>query len=105
MVRKEKKSIGIIFGGNSNEHNVSISSAKTVFKSLNPSLVSLVKKIFSNPNIGKLEFSWSSSKNSDLVFRYRDWYKSKSDWLLNTEPSSAIYDLILLLFSKTSRKS
>ena len=31
---KEKKYIGIIFGGNSNEHNVSISSAKTVFKAL-----------------------------------------------------------------------
>ena len=35
MIEKEKKCIGIIFGGNSNEHYVSISSAKTVFKSLN----------------------------------------------------------------------
>ena len=34
MVEKEKKLIGIIFGGNSNEHDVSISSAKTVFKAL-----------------------------------------------------------------------
>ena len=34
MVEKEKKCIGIIFGGNSNEHYVSISSAKTVFKAL-----------------------------------------------------------------------
>ena len=34
MVRKEKKCIGIIFGGNSNEHYVSICSAKTVFKAL-----------------------------------------------------------------------
>ena len=34
MVEKEKKFIGIIFGGNSNEHDVSISSAKTVFKAL-----------------------------------------------------------------------
>ncbi|MDC3118456.1 D-alanine--D-alanine ligase [Prochlorococcus sp. AH-716-K03] len=32
---KEKKCIGIIFGGESNEHYISISSAKTVFKSLN----------------------------------------------------------------------
>ena len=31
---KEKKCIGIIFGGNSNEHYVSISSAKTVFRAL-----------------------------------------------------------------------
>ena len=35
MKAQEKKSIGIIFGGNSNEHNVSILSAKTVFKALN----------------------------------------------------------------------
>ncbi len=34
MVVKEKKCIGIIFGGNSNEHYVSILSAKTVFKAL-----------------------------------------------------------------------
>ncbi len=34
MVGKEKKCIGIIFGGNSNEHYVSIYSAKTVFKAL-----------------------------------------------------------------------
>ena len=34
MVEKEKKCIGIIFGGNSNEHYVSISSAKTVFRAL-----------------------------------------------------------------------
>ena len=34
MVEKEKKCIGIIFGGNSNEHYVSISSAKTVIKAL-----------------------------------------------------------------------
>ncbi len=34
MVGKDKKCIGIVFGGNSNEHYVSISSAKTVFKAL-----------------------------------------------------------------------
>ena len=34
MVGKDKKCIGLIFGGNSNEHYVSISSAKTVFKAL-----------------------------------------------------------------------
>ena len=42
MLEKEKKCIGIIFGGESNEHNVSISSAKTVFKA-----------IISNTNIGR----------------------------------------------------
>ena len=34
MLETEKKCIGIIFGGESNEHYVSISSAKTVFKAL-----------------------------------------------------------------------
>ena len=32
MIGGKKKSIGLIFGGNSNEHEVSISSAKTVFQ-------------------------------------------------------------------------
>ena len=34
MLEKEKKCIGIIFGGESNEHYVSIASAKAVFKAL-----------------------------------------------------------------------
>ena len=32
MIREKKKCIGLIFGGHSNEHEVSISSAKTVFQ-------------------------------------------------------------------------
>ena len=35
MLGSKKKSIGLIFGGNSNEHEVSISSAKTVFQAFN----------------------------------------------------------------------
>ena len=35
MIREEKKCIGLIFGGYSNEHEVSISSAKTVFQAFN----------------------------------------------------------------------
>ena len=35
MIRKNKKCIGLIFGGHSNEHEVSISSAKTVFQAFN----------------------------------------------------------------------
>ncbi len=35
MLEKEKKCIGVIFGGESNEHDISISSAKTVFNALN----------------------------------------------------------------------
>ena len=35
MIRGKKKCIGLIFGGYSNEHEVSISSAKTVFQAFN----------------------------------------------------------------------
>ena len=35
MMEEKKKCIGIIFGGKSNEHDVSISSAKAVFSALN----------------------------------------------------------------------
>ena len=35
MIADKKKCIGLIFGGNSNEHEVSISSAKTVFQAFN----------------------------------------------------------------------
>ena len=35
MIREKKKCIGLIFGGNSNEHEVSISSAKTVYQAFN----------------------------------------------------------------------
>jgi D-alanine-D-alanine ligase len=35
MIGGKKKSIGLIFGGESNEHEVSISSAKTVFQAFN----------------------------------------------------------------------
>ena len=35
MIGEKKKCIGLIFGGESNEHEVSISSAKTVFEAFN----------------------------------------------------------------------
>ena len=35
MIEKKKKCVGLIFGGFSNEHEVSISSAKTVFQAFN----------------------------------------------------------------------
>ena len=38
MMGGQKKCIGLIFGGNSNEHEVSISSAKTVFQAFNSEL-------------------------------------------------------------------
>jgi len=38
MIGGKKKCIGLIFGGNSNEHEVSISSAKTVYQAFNSAL-------------------------------------------------------------------
>ena len=38
MIGGKKKCIGLIFGGNSNEHEVSISSAKTVFQAFKSEL-------------------------------------------------------------------
>ena len=38
MIKGKKNCIGLIFGGNSNEHEVSISSAKTVYKAFNSEL-------------------------------------------------------------------
>ena len=35
MIKEKKKCIGLIFGGHSNEHEVSISSAKTVYQAFN----------------------------------------------------------------------
>ena len=35
MIGGNKKCIGLIFGGHSNEHEISISSAKTVFQAFN----------------------------------------------------------------------
>ena len=35
MIGGKKKCIGLIYGGQSNEHEVSISSAKTVFEAFN----------------------------------------------------------------------
>ena len=35
MIGEKKKCVGLIFGGYSNEHEVSISSAKTVFQAFN----------------------------------------------------------------------
>ena len=53
MLELEKKCIGIIFGGNSNEHLVSISSAKTVFNAFNSNINKsrfIVKLFYINKN-------------------------------------------------------
>ena len=53
MIWEKKKCIGLIFGGYSNEHDVSISSAKTVFQALNSEIIKqsfTVKAFYINRN-------------------------------------------------------
>ncbi len=65
MIGGKKKCIGLIFGGNSNEHQVSISSAKTVYQAFN------------------------SEKNKER-FKVKSFYINKSgDWL-DSESSEKI---------------
>ena len=61
MIRGKKKCIGLIFGGNSNEHEVSISSAKTVFQAF-------------NSKINKERFTVKAF----YINKYGDWLDSNS---------------------------
>ena len=59
MIGGKKKCIGLIFGGNSNEHEVSISSAKTGYQAF-------------NSDINKERFS----EKSFYINKYGDWLDS-----------------------------
>ena len=61
MIGVKKKCIGLIFGGNSNEHEVSISSAKTVFHAF-------------NSEINKERFTLKAF----YINKYGDWLDSDS---------------------------
>ena len=61
MIGKKKKSIGLVFGGYSNEHEVSISSAKTVFQAF-------------NSEINKKRFTVKAF----YIDKYGDWLDSNS---------------------------
>jgi D-alanine-D-alanine ligase len=61
MIGRKKKCIGLIFGGNSNEHKVSISSAKTVFEAF-------------NSEINKERFTVKAF----YINKFGDWLDSKS---------------------------
>ena len=93
MVKKEKKCIGIIFGGNSNEHYVSISSAKTVLKALvsNQNKERFrVKAFYINKNgvwFGNdqsLEILRETSRN-DTTDKYKVFSKGEINFLNNIE--------------------
>ena len=64
MIGGKKKCIGLIFGGNSNEHEVSISSAKTVFQAFNSEVnkESFTVKAFYINKYGDWIDSYSSEK-------------------------------------------
>ena len=59
MIGEKKKCIGLIFGGYSNEHEVSISSAKTVFQAF-------------NSRLNKQRFTVKAF----YINRYGDWFDS-----------------------------
>jgi len=61
MIGGKKKCIGLIFGGNSNEHEVSISSAKTVFQAF-------------KSEINKKRFTVKAF----YINKYGDWFDSDS---------------------------
>ena len=61
MIEKKRKCIGLIFGGESNEHEVSISSAKTVFQAF-------------NSEINKERFTIKPF----YINKYGDWFDSDS---------------------------
>ena len=67
MTEKSRKCIGIIFGGQSNEHSISIESAKTIFEALNSKKNSkkFITKVFYINKQGK----WFSSKDSLLLIK------------------------------------
>ncbi len=71
MAEKEKKCIGIIFGGYSNEHYVSISSAKTVFKAL---ISKINRKLF--------------SVKAFYINKYGVWFDNKQSLKILRENSS-----------------
>ena len=65
MIGGKKKCIGLIFGGNSNEHEVSISSAKTVYKAFNSEINNerfIVKAFYINKYGG-----WLDSDSSEKI--------------------------------------
>ena len=69
MIGGKKKCIGLIFGGNSNEHEVSISSAKTIYQAF-------------NSKINKERFTVKAF----YINKYGDWLDSdNSEKILNGE--------------------
>ena len=76
-----------------------------VFKSEKPSFVSLDKNTFSNPSSCCSEVLSSVELKKGFVFSKRLIYESSSDWVANTEPSSAVKEFLLILLNKNSERN
>ena len=84
MIGGKKKCIGIIFGGNSNEHEVSISSAKTVFQAFNAQINKerFIVKAFYISKCG----DWLDSDISEKILTGEiEHYKTKKQETFNQE--------------------
>ena len=83
MIEGEKKCIGLIFGGESNEHEVSISSAKTVFQAFNSEIN---KKCFTVKAFYISKFGdWLDSDLSEKILVGEIENKTKKQGILNQE--------------------
>ncbi len=84
MMGGKKKSIGLIFGGNSNEHEVSISSAKTVYQAFNSEIN---KKLFAvKPFYINKYGDWLDSDNSEkILIEEIENNKTKKQGIFNKE--------------------
>ena len=84
MIGGKKKCIGLIFGGNSNEHEVSISSAKTVFKAFNSKINKksfTIKAFYINKNGDWLDGDLSEK----ILIGETEKIKTKKQVILNQE--------------------
>ena len=84
MIRGKKKCIGLIFGGNSNEHEVSISSAKEVYQAFNSEINKerfTVKAFYINKN-----GDWFDSDSSKkILISEIENKKTKKQGIFNEE--------------------
>ena len=83
MIGGRKNCIGLIFGGNSNEHEISISSAKTVYQAFNSEIN---KEFFTvKPFYINKYGDWLDSDNSEKILI--DEIENNKTCLLYTSPS------------------
>ena len=84
MIGGQKKCIGLIFGGNSNEHEVSISSAKTVFQAFNSEINN--KRFTVKPFYITKYGDWLDNHLSEkILIGGIENYKSKKQEIINQE--------------------